>query len=208
MLLLYFVFRPHSDDAKYKNSICTKAGRIDPDYFPIPPGYLDPERYATFDGVRFRVFSLRGEWLAPANASQGVAGRSPDLKIDHDRRLLGDCSGVQFMDNQMTKARLLVELRAARSEWDTLMAAVGEERNQFRYHQVRQRPLAQVLIESHEVFERLLEMVEAHQEDFLIQPQLFEGQPEPILVWKLLEGDRYAHYRDHIVSVRAWLAQP
>jgi hypothetical protein len=32
------------------------------------------------------------------------------------------------MDNQMTKARLLVELRAARNEWDTLMAAVGEER--------------------------------------------------------------------------------
>jgi hypothetical protein len=124
MLLLYF-FRPHSDDTKYKNSICAKAGRIDPDYFPIPPGYLDPERYATFDGVRFRVFSQRGEWLARANASQVVAGRSPDLKIDG---CLRDCSGVQFMDNQMTRARLLVELRAARSEWDTLMAVVGEER--------------------------------------------------------------------------------
>jgi uncharacterized protein (TIGR03083 family) len=164
------------------------------------------------------------------------------------------------MDDQMTKARLLAELRAARSEWDTLMAAVGEERmtepgaagdwsvkdviahltsfdqwfvkaseahfrgeppppdgtegmsfeqrNQFRYHQARQRPLAQVLAESHEVFQRLLEVVEAHQEDFLIQPQLFEGLPEPILVWKLLEGDGYAHYRDHMASIRAWLAQP
>lgn len=32
------------------------------------------------------------------------------------------------MDDRMTKARLLAELRAARGEWDTLMAAVGEER--------------------------------------------------------------------------------
>jgi len=163
------------------------------------------------------------------------------------------------MDDHMTKVRLLAELRAARSEWDTLMAAVGEERmtepgatgdwsvkdviahltsydrwfvkaseayfrgelpprdgtegmsfeerNQFRHQQAQRRPLAEVLAESREVFQRLLEMVEAHAEDFLTQPQQFEGMPEPILVWKLLEGDGYAHYRDHMPSIRAWLEQ-
>lgn len=59
-----------------------------PGRYPMPAGYLDPERYATLDGVRFRVCSPLGEWLARASASQVVAGRAPDPKIDHDRRLL------------------------------------------------------------------------------------------------------------------------
>ena len=59
------------------------------------------------------------------------------------------------MDDHMTKVRLLAELRAARSEWDALMAAVGEER-----------------------------------------------MTEPGAA-----GDGYAHYRDHMPSIRAWLEQ-
>ncbi|HEU5103526.1 MAG TPA: hypothetical protein VFU22_31130, partial [Roseiflexaceae bacterium] len=62
-----------------------------------------------------------------------------------------------------------------------------------------------VLAESQAVFQRLLEVMEAHTEEFLTQPQQFEGLPEPILIWKLLEGDVYAHYRDHMRSIRAWL---
>jgi uncharacterized protein (TIGR03083 family) len=164
------------------------------------------------------------------------------------------------MDEPMTKARLLAELRAARGEWDALMAAVGqermaepgaagewsvkdviahltsydrwfvraseafhrgqlpppdgtegmsfEERNQFLYRQAQDRPLAQVLAESQAVFQQLLEAVEAHTEEFLTQPQRFEGWTEPILVWKLLEGDGYEHYRDHMLSIRTWLEQP
>jgi len=164
------------------------------------------------------------------------------------------------MDDHMTKAHLLVEMRAARAEWDALMAEVGEERmiepgaagdwstkdviahltsydrwfvkaseayfrgelppldgtegmsfeerNQFRYRQAQHQPLAEVLAESSQVFQRLIEMVEAHSEDFLTQPQQFEGVPEPILVWKLLKGDGYDHYREHMQSIRAWLAQP
>jgi uncharacterized protein (TIGR03083 family) len=163
------------------------------------------------------------------------------------------------MSDQMTKAGLLDELRAARSEWDALMAVVGEERmtepgaagewtvkdvvahltsfdqwfvkaseahfrgdppppdgtegmsfeerNQFHYQQAWQRPLAEVLAESRATFQRLLEVMDQHTEEFLIQPQHFEGLPEPILVWKLLEGDVYAHYRDHAQSIRAWLRQ-
>jgi hypothetical protein len=50
-------------------------------------------------------------------------------------------------------------------------------------------------------------MVEAHSEDFLTQPQQFEGMAEPILVWKLLKGNGYDHYREHMRSIRAWRAQ-
>jgi len=59
-----------------------------PGRYPLPAGYLDPERYATLGGVRFRVCSPSGEWLARANARQVVAGRQSDPKIEHDRLLL------------------------------------------------------------------------------------------------------------------------
>jgi uncharacterized protein (TIGR03083 family) len=161
------------------------------------------------------------------------------------------------MEQQITKAFLLDQLRSARAEWDALMAEVGEarmtepgaagewsvkdviahltsysrwfvnaseahfrgelppldgtegmsfeQRNQFWRQQARDLPLAEVLAESRQVFERLIEVVEAHTEEFLTQPQQFEGAPEPMLVWKMLEGDGYEHYRDHMRSIRAWL---
>jgi hypothetical protein len=163
------------------------------------------------------------------------------------------------MNNRITKAYLLAELRAARNEWDALMAEVGEERmtqpgatgswsvkdviahltsynrwfvnaseahfrgelppldgtegmdfeerNQFFYRQAQQHSLAEVLAESQQVYQQLIEMVEAHSEEFLTQSQHFEGVPEPILVWKLLEGDGYAHYREHAQAIREWLEQ-
>ena len=54
----------------------------------MPAGYLDPERYAALDGVRFRVCSPSGEWLARTNAIQVIAGRQPEPKLEHDRLLL------------------------------------------------------------------------------------------------------------------------
>jgi len=126
------------------------------------------------------------------------------------------------MEQQITKASLLHELRAARAEWDALMAEVGagrmdepgavgdwsvkdvmahltsyscwfvnaseahfrgelpsldgtegmdfEQRNLFWHQQPRDRPLAEVQVESEQVFRRLLEVVEAHLEEFLTQP--------------------------------------
>ena len=164
------------------------------------------------------------------------------------------------MDAQITKASLLHELRAARAEWDALMAVVGEgrmtepgaagdwsvkdvmahltsysrwfvnaseahfrgelppldgtegmdfeQRNLFWHQQARDRSLADVQAESQQVFSRLLEVVQAHSEEFLTQPQQFENAPEPLLIWKMLEGDGYEHYRDHMRSIRAWLERP
>jgi len=59
-----------------------------PGRYPMPAAYLDQERYATLDGVRFRVCSPAGEWFARTNARQVVAGRQLDPKIEHDRLLL------------------------------------------------------------------------------------------------------------------------
>jgi hypothetical protein len=59
-----------------------------PGRYEMLPGYLDPDRYATLDGVTFRVCSPAGEWLARARGSEVVAGRQRDPKVEHDRLLL------------------------------------------------------------------------------------------------------------------------
>ena len=46
----------------------------------------------------------------------------------------------------------------------------GEERNQYYYRQAQDRPLAEVLAEFRQASQRLIEVVEAHAEEFLIQP--------------------------------------
>ena len=163
------------------------------------------------------------------------------------------------MNEPITKAYLLHELRDARAEWDALIAEVEparmiepgaagdwsvkdviahltsydrwfvraseahfrgelpppdgteamdfEQRNQFRHQQTRDLPLAQVLADSAQVFGRLLEVVEAHTEEFLTQPQTFDGVPGSFLIWKMLAGDGYEHYREHARAIRGWLAR-
>jgi hypothetical protein len=64
-----------------------------PGRYPLSARYLDPARYATLDGVSFRVCSPQGEWLARAGARQVVAGRLPEPKLEHDRRLLEELLG-------------------------------------------------------------------------------------------------------------------
>jgi uncharacterized protein (TIGR03083 family) len=80
-----------------------------------------------------------------------------------------------------------------------------DERNDRIFQQNRNRPLPEVLAESRQVFQRLLEGVQAHAEEFLIEPQQFEGVAEPLTVWKLLRGDVYEHYGEHVASVKNWL---
>jgi uncharacterized protein (TIGR03083 family) len=81
-----------------------------------------------------------------------------------------------------------------------------EQRNDRIYELERDRPLAEVLAESQQVFPRLLEAVQAHTEEFLLQPQQFEGVPEPIVVWQMLRSEVYDHYGEHIPSILAWAA--
>lgn len=78
-----------------------------------------------------------------------------------------------------------------------------DEQNQIIYEQNKNRPLAEVLTESKEGFQRLMEGVLAHPESFLLEPHDF-GAPEPIVIWKNLRGDIYDHYAAHIPSIQQW----
>jgi hypothetical protein len=59
-----------------------------PGRYPITRDYLDLNRFATHDGVTFRVSSPAGEWLARAAGLDVVGGRLPGPKLEHDQKLL------------------------------------------------------------------------------------------------------------------------
>ncbi len=59
-----------------------------PGRYPLVGGYLNANRFATLDGVSFRVCSPEGEWLARAKGLDVVGGRPRAPKLEHDRRLL------------------------------------------------------------------------------------------------------------------------
>jgi uncharacterized protein (TIGR03083 family) len=82
-----------------------------------------------------------------------------------------------------------------------------ETLNQHFYNQSKDKPLAEILAEWRRVSDRLVEVVERHEEAFLIEPQKFPGAPEPVLVWEILKGDNYGHAREHAQAVREWLAK-
>lgn len=81
-----------------------------------------------------------------------------------------------------------------------------DQRNDLVFQQNRDRSAADVLAESRQAFERLVEGVQANSEEFLIEPQHFEGAPGPVAVWQMVRGDVYEHYGLHIPSIKSWLA--
>jgi len=78
-----------------------------PGRYATVPGYLDPARFGQLEGVPFRVCSAPGEWLARSRGSGVVAGRKPDPKLEHDRRLLERLIPAA----ELARLRLIVAVR-------------------------------------------------------------------------------------------------
>lgn len=102
--------------------------------------------------------------------------------------------------------RLHERLRGEAYQYTEADTLPFNERNEIVFQQNRDRPLAEVLADSRQAFERLLVGVQAHAEAFLIEPQQLEGVPQPITLWKMLQGDVYEHYGEHIPTIQEWLA--
>ena len=80
-----------------------------------------------------------------------------------------------------------------------------EERNAGVYRETSDLSLESVLSESTPLFRQLVEEVEALDEEDLTDPRRFREMPEDWQPWKVIAGNSYEHYPDHIVSIRAWL---
>jgi hypothetical protein len=77
-----------------------------------------------------------------------------------------------------------------------------DERNQLHFQESQLHSLTDVLTDARTILEQLIELTEAHSEAFLIEPQQFEGVPEPVVVWQGLDHV-CNHYRGHMQSIRA-----
>ena len=79
----------------------------------------------------------------------------------------------------------------------TEMIANWDDRNAVYYERTKDLTLAEVIAESRRVHDRLMELLAAQSEAFIIEPQQFIGAPMLITPWKSLEGDVYDHMRHH-----------
>ncbi len=80
-----------------------------------------------------------------------------------------------------------------------------DEENARLYERFRSKPLAEVLQDSRVSFQRSIEAVQGLRDADLYDPE-FTGIPNAdFTVFDLVEGDTFGHYRDHSISVRAWL---
>ena len=155
----------------------------------------------------------------------------------------------------MDKATFLEELHAARTEWEDLLAQVGEERmlepgaagawsvkdiiahlmwgeremigvceahalvgsnlwnlsederNAAVVAEMRDCPLQEVLLEAKQVFAHFLAAVQRLSDEDFNDPHRFRDMPDDWIPWRILAGCSYAHYRQHMPSIRAWLQQ-
>ena len=80
-----------------------------------------------------------------------------------------------------------------------------DQRNAAIYTMYHDHPLATVLAEAIDEHQRLVASVRALPEASLAEQHRYEwtfGLP----LWQAVAGNSFAHYDDHIVDVRAWLA--
>jgi hypothetical protein len=74
------------------------------------PGSLNPDRFATLDGVRFRVCSAEGEWLSRVTSGDLIPGRTMEPKIGHDLELL------ESLVPEARRGELLAQARRRQNE--------------------------------------------------------------------------------------------
>jgi DinB superfamily len=81
-----------------------------------------------------------------------------------------------------------------------------DENNERIASESQYRPVTEVLAEADSVFGRLLPLIEACPENLLNDPGIL-GLPEDMVPWMGVANNSYAHYREHELDLRAWLAR-
>lgn len=82
-----------------------------------------------------------------------------------------------------------------------------DERNAAIYEEVRDQPLEQVLAESAQVHQQLLDALPSLSDEDLTDPSGFPNMPPDWQPWMLIAQNTYEHYEDHIQDVQRWLAE-
>ena len=81
-----------------------------------------------------------------------------------------------------------------------------DERNAAIYEQVKDLPLEQVLADSEQVHQLLLDALPTLSDEDLIDPSSFPNMPPDWQPWMIIAQNTYEHYEDHMKDVEKWLA--
>jgi hypothetical protein len=82
-----------------------------------------------------------------------------------------------------------------------------DERNAAIYELVRDQPLDQVLAESAQVHQQLVETLPSLSDQDLTDPGGFPGMPPDWQPWLIIAQNTYEHYQDHMLDLEKWTSQ-
>ncbi len=81
------------------------------------------------------------------------------------------------------------------------------ERNEIVYQRNRDRSLQEIMSDERQAYANLLEAVQTLDDADLNEPQRYRHMPQDWIPWQLFAGNSFDHYRDHMTSLREWLAR-
>jgi hypothetical protein len=82
-----------------------------------------------------------------------------------------------------------------------------DEFNAVLHQQIVNRNPDDILLDSLQVFQDLINEIEAHSEAYLFGTHHVEGVSYDVIPFKLLKSESYGHYHDHVPAIRAWLLE-
>ncbi len=80
-----------------------------------------------------------------------------------------------------------------------------DERNAAIYDEFKEMPLEQVLEESNQVYQQLIEVLPSLTDQDLTSPENFPNMPPEWQPWMIIAQNTYEHYQDHILDVQRWM---
>lgn len=147
-----------------------------------------------------RLHSARAEWEALL------------AEVGEERMLLPAATGTWSVKDVLAhimwgEHEMVGVCRARALVGSELWQLTDEERNPIVVSCYRDRPLAEIVAEERQVYAQLLAEVHRLCDTDLNDAGRFRDMPAHWLPWQLLAGNSFQHYQDHILPIRAWLAQ-
>lgn len=147
-----------------------------------------------------RLDRVRAEWEALL------------VEIGEERMLLpgatGEWSVKDVLAHVLWCEREMVGVCQARAlVGSELWELTDDERNPIVVSWYRDRPLAEVLAQERQVYAQLLEEIHRLCDEDLNDAGRFRDMPAHWLPWQVIAGNSFQHYQDHLLPIRAWLAQ-
>jgi len=80
-----------------------------------------------------------------------------------------------------------------------------DERNEAVYQQYRDHPLHEIISQEQQTYAQLLAEAKTLSDEDLNDPHRFKDMPDDWTPWRIMAGNSFTHYPDHMTSIREWL---